>query len=325
MMLRLYKSFATRSVKHVRPMSSKVPPKDISKDEDMDLENMDINEDLDDDFPDDLDIDEEMETLEDEEIEFDDEMEKRERAEVDDIDIDMDIGNEHEEQTKAGNEQEEHTNTENKNENNQNENNNPNLENDADDEWHGFDGDMNKVDENNNPLWQKALQSYFDENANGGKKGNESDKKHSSSTPMVRYQTLDENGRAYGTGRRKTSVARVWIWPKDDNQRFPKFVVNRMDFAKQFDDDFLKESILMPFMVTGKLCQYNMLSTVQGGGSSGQAGALRHGIARALQAYEPTDRPALKKAGYLTRDPRMVERKKAGQKKARKKFQWVKR
>jgi len=126
--------------------------------------------------------------------------------------------------------------------------------------------------------------------------------------------------RAYGTGRRKTSVARVWLRPGTG-----QVVVNRRAFEEYFPRETLRMIILQPFHVTGTEGRFDVLATVAGGGQSGQAGALRHGIARALVAFDPSLRPALKKAGLLTRDPRMRERKKYGQPGARKKFQYSKR
>ena len=135
----------------------------------------------------------------------------------------------------------------------------------------------------------------------------------------VRVPIIDELGRSYGTGRRKTSVARVWI--KDGSGQF---TVN----DKQFIDVFQpvqREHILEAFLASNTAGLFDIWCTVKGGGINGQAGAVRLGISRALQNFNPALRPPLKSAGLLTRDSRRVERKKPGQKKARKKFQWVKR
>ena len=135
----------------------------------------------------------------------------------------------------------------------------------------------------------------------------------------VRVPLIDELGRSYGTGRRKTSVARVWI--KDGSGQF---TVN----DKQFIDVFQpvqREHILEAFLASNTAGLFDIWCTVKGGGINGQAGAFRLVISRALQNFNPALRPPLKSAGLLTRDSRRVERKKPGQKKARKKFQWVKR
>jgi small subunit ribosomal protein S9 len=126
--------------------------------------------------------------------------------------------------------------------------------------------------------------------------------------------------RAYGTGRRKTSVARVWINPGSG-----RMTVNRRTVENYFARETLRMIIAQPFQVTSTEGQFDVAVNVGGGGPSGQAGAVRHGIARALVRYDETLRPALKKAGLLTRDPRMRERKKYGQPGARQKFQYSKR
>jgi small subunit ribosomal protein S9 len=126
--------------------------------------------------------------------------------------------------------------------------------------------------------------------------------------------------RAYGTGRRKTSVARVWIRPGSG-----RITVNRRTVEDYFARETLRMIIAQPFQVTGTEGQFDVAINVGGGGPTGQAGAVRHGIARALVRYDDTLRLALKKAGLLTRDPRMRERKKYGQPGARQKFQYSKR
>jgi small subunit ribosomal protein S9 len=126
--------------------------------------------------------------------------------------------------------------------------------------------------------------------------------------------------RSYGTGRRKTSVARVWIRPGSG-----RVVVNRRSFESYFPRETLRMIIAQPFQVTGTDGQFDVAVNVGGGGPTGQAGAVRHGIARALVRHDDKLRLLLKKAGLLTRDPRMRERKKYGQPGARQKFQYSKR
>jgi len=126
--------------------------------------------------------------------------------------------------------------------------------------------------------------------------------------------------RFYGTGRRKTSVARVWIRPGSG-----RVVVNRREFVDYFPRETLRMIIAQPFQVTSTEGQFDLLCTVVGGGPTGQAGAVRHGLARALARFDEKLRSPLKKAGLLTRDPRMRERKKYGQPGARKRYQFSKR
>lgn len=124
----------------------------------------------------------------------------------------------------------------------------------------------------------------------------------------------------YATGRRKTSVAKVWISPGSG-----KIVVNDKPMEEYFPLETLRIIVKQPLTLTETLGKFDVIAKVKGGGLSGQAGAVRHGIARALVLADPTLRPALKKAGFLTRDPRMVERKKYGLKKARRAPQFSKR
>jgi Ribosomal protein S9 len=131
---------------------------------------------------------------------------------------------------------------------------------------------------------------------------------------------LDEHGRAYATGRRKDAVARVWIMPGSG-----KIVVNGRELTTYFARPTLRLIIDQPFQVTERKDQFDCYVTVKGGGLSGQAGAVRHGISRALTKFEPALRSPLKQAGFLTRDARMVERKKYGKAKARRSFQFSKR
>ncbi len=126
--------------------------------------------------------------------------------------------------------------------------------------------------------------------------------------------------RFYATGRRKTSVGRVWIRPGAG-----RIVVNRRAFEDYFPRETLRMIIAQPLEVTSTVGQFDVFATVRGGGPSGQAGAVRHGLARALARFDEKFRVPLKKAGLLTRDPRMRERKKYGQPGARQKFQYSKR
>jgi small subunit ribosomal protein S9 len=130
----------------------------------------------------------------------------------------------------------------------------------------------------------------------------------------------DELGRSYATGKRKDAVARVWIKPGNGN-----IEVNGRDSPVYFARPVLRMLINQPFVVTDRLGQFDVWCTVKGGGLSGQAGAVRHGISRALTFYEPDLRPALKHGGFLTRDSRVVERKKYGRHKARRRPQYSKR
>jgi small subunit ribosomal protein S9 len=131
---------------------------------------------------------------------------------------------------------------------------------------------------------------------------------------------LDPQGRAYATGKRKNAVARVWIKPGKGS-----VTVNGRDSPIYFARPVLRMMIAQPFQVANRAGQYDVVCTVVGGGLSGQAGAVRHGISRALVSYEPGLRPVLKAGGFLTRDSRVVERKKYGRAKARRSFQFSKR
>jgi small subunit ribosomal protein S9 len=124
----------------------------------------------------------------------------------------------------------------------------------------------------------------------------------------------------YGTGRRKTSTARVYLRPGSGN-----IIVNKRDFNAYFPNEALQMIIRQPLRLTEMAEKFDILVNVDGGGQSGQAGAVRHGITRALMEYNADLRPSLKKAGFVTRDPRQKERKKYGQKGARKRFQFSKR
>ena len=133
-------------------------------------------------------------------------------------------------------------------------------------------------------------------------------------------QKLDAQGRAYATGKRKDAVARVWIKPGPG-----QITVNQRSVDQCFARPVLRMILQQPLQVANRMGQYDIVVTVAGGGLSGQAGAVRHGLAKALTHYEPDLRPPLKKEGFLTRDPRVVERKKYGKKKARRSFQFSKR
>jgi small subunit ribosomal protein S9 len=136
----------------------------------------------------------------------------------------------------------------------------------------------------------------------------------------LREQQLDKYGRAYATGRRKDAVARVWIKPGSG-----RIVINEREQEVYFARPTLRLVINQPFEVADRRGAYDVVATVKGGGLSGQAGAVKHGIAQALTRFEPALRTTVKRAGFLTRDPRVVERKKYGRAKARRSFQFSKR
>ncbi len=139
-------------------------------------------------------------------------------------------------------------------------------------------------------------------------------------TVVSREPQRDDLGRSYATGKRKDAVARVWIKPGSG-----KVTVNGKDMDTYFARPVLQMILRQPFSVAGVDGQFDVQATVKGGGLSGQAGAVKHGISKALQLYDPSLRGALKAAGFLTRDSRVVERKKYGKAKARKSFQFSKR
>ncbi|NOZ32282.1 MAG: 30S ribosomal protein S9 [Alphaproteobacteria bacterium] len=136
----------------------------------------------------------------------------------------------------------------------------------------------------------------------------------------VYVQKLDAQGRAYATGKRKDAIARVWIKPGAG-----RITINGREFETYFARPVLQMILRQPVNAVDRATQYDIVATVSGGGLSGQAGAVRHGISKALLAYEPDLRPILKKGGFLTRDSRVVERKKYGKAKARRSFQFSKR
>ena len=136
----------------------------------------------------------------------------------------------------------------------------------------------------------------------------------------VHVKKVDAQGRAYATGKRKNAIARVWIKPGSG-----KVTVNGKAMSEYFARPVLQMILRQPFDIAGVAGQYDVYATVAGGGLSGQAGAVKHGISKALQLYDPALRSALKAAGFLTRDSRVVERKKYGKAKARRSFQFSKR
>ena len=138
--------------------------------------------------------------------------------------------------------------------------------------------------------------------------------------PVAREPKLDKFGRAYATGKRKNAVARVWLKPGSG-----KIVINGRELAVYFARPVLRMILNQPLVTAERQNQFDITATVVGGGLSGQAGAIRHGISRALTYFEPELRGVLKKDGFLTRDSRVVERKKYGKAKARRSFQFSKR
>ncbi len=136
----------------------------------------------------------------------------------------------------------------------------------------------------------------------------------------VHIQKLDGLGRAYATGKRKDAVARVWVKPGSG-----RITVNDKEYTEYFGRPVLQMIVRQPILLTDRTGQFDIMATVSGGGLSGQAGALRHGISKALTYYEPDLRTVLKRNGFLTRDARVVERKKYGKRKARRSFQFSKR
>ena len=136
----------------------------------------------------------------------------------------------------------------------------------------------------------------------------------------VHVQKLDQHGRAYATGKRKDAIARVWVKPGSG-----RITIKKKDFTSYFARPVLQMILQQPIVAANRNGQYDIIATVAGGGLSGQAGAVRHGISKALTYYEPELRAVLKKGGFLTRDSRVVERKKYGKAKARRSFQFSKR
>lgn len=136
----------------------------------------------------------------------------------------------------------------------------------------------------------------------------------------VYEQKLDAQGRAYATGKRKDAIARVWVMPGTG-----KITINKKDYTEYFARPVSQMVLKQPIIAAERDGQFDIVATVGGGGLSGQAGAVRHGISKALTHYEPALRGVLKKGGFLTRDARVVERKKYGKAKARRSFQFSKR
>lgn len=139
-------------------------------------------------------------------------------------------------------------------------------------------------------------------------------------TAPVYEMVRDKLGRSYGTGKRKNAIARVWI-----KAGTGKVSINGKTMEEYFGRPVLRMIVRQPFDLIDGLDKYDLYITVVGGGLSGQAGAIRHGIAKALSAFEPSNRPIMKAAGFITRDARVVERKKYGRRKARRSFQFSKR
>jgi small subunit ribosomal protein S9 len=193
----------------------------------------------------------------------------------------------------------------------------------GDDTWHGFDGDMDAVNEDGVATWVQAVRNMAEIHQEMKDRAKRKRQEAEAARQITRVVEIDELDRAYGTGRRKTSNARVWIKQSDEGKGVIR--VNKKDMADYFARDAHRHEVLAPFLEINQLGNYDVIANVRGGGLSGQSGAIRHGISRALEKFNPDFRKPLKKAGYMTRDPRMVERKKPGQKKARKQFQWVKR
>ncbi len=145
-------------------------------------------------------------------------------------------------------------------------------------------------------------------------------KKEGAHEAPTSHKRIDKHGRSYATGKRKNSIARVWLKPGSG-----KITVNDRDFTTYFARPTLQMIISQPFGVANRSGSFDIVCTVSGGGLSGQAGALRHGISRAMTFFEPELRAILKSGGFLTRDSRVVERKKYGRAKARRRFQFSKR
>lgn len=154
----------------------------------------------------------------------------------------------------------------------------------------------------------------------GGVQGAADEARGEAAAAAPRAPQRDAQGRSYATGKRKDAVARVWVKPGSG-----RVSVNGKDMAEYFARPVLQMILRQPFDVAGVAGQYDVVATVAGGGLSGQAGAVKHGISKALQLHEPSLRGALKAAGFLTRDSRVVERKKYGRAKARRSFQFSKR
>ena len=165
---------------------------------------------------------------------------------------------------------------------------------------------------------EEKIQSLGDLGGAMGQHGGQSGSEEAAAP--VHVQKLDAQGRAYATGKRKDAVARVWVKPGGG-----RIMINNKPFDEYFGRPVLQMLLQQALRVAVRVGQYDVVCTVSGGGLSGQAGAVRHGISKALTHYEPALRSVLKKNGFLTRDPRVVERKKFGRAKARRSFQFSKR
>jgi small subunit ribosomal protein S9 len=170
------------------------------------------------------------------------------------------------------------------------------------------------------PDTYQGLESLGSATTGGGMVNGVPEGQRGSNVAVLREKKIDGLGRAYGTGKRKNAIARVWVKPGKG-----AIIINGRDQTVYFARPVLRMMIQQPFVVSDRVGQYDVMCTVVGSGLSGQAGAVRHGIAKALSDFEPELRVALKHAGFLTRDPRVVERKKYGRKKARRSFQFSKR
>jgi small subunit ribosomal protein S9 len=166
----------------------------------------------------------------------------------------------------------------------------------------------------------KDIKSVVKSDAKADAPAATADKAEDTAEAKVREPKIDKMGRSYATGRRKDAVARVWV-----KKGTGKIIVNGKDQVNYFSRKTHQLIMNQPFLVVNGAGSWDVVCTVKGGGLSGQAGAVRHGISRALQNYDPALRPPLKKAGMLTRDDRIVERKKVGKHKARRTKQWAKR
>jgi len=173
-----------------------------------------------------------------------------------------------------------------------------------------------KLDEEDKWIHDKGSQAYKEQMEDEAKRARWIE----NAKPPVRVPVIDASGRSYGKGGRKVSTARVWIYPGEGI-----VTVNRREFLNFFPRDSDREMILGPFVATKTCGMFDMTVQVEGGGVTGKAGAVRHGLARALEKYCPDLRPPMKRLGFMTRDNRQVERKKTGLKKARKAPQWVRR
>ena len=188
--------------------------------------------------------------------------------------------------------------------------------------WHVNPVDGTKVEEEEEATWWLYDGTQESRDALADMRAKEARKKRwmNNARPSVRVSEIDERGRAYGRGSRKTAQARVWIQPGEG-----EVVVNKKEFVTYFPRETDRAHVIGP-MVAAQTCgKFDVTAVVQGGGLTGQAGAIRLGLARALEKYDPDFRPPMKRLGMMTRDPRMVERKKVGRVKARKSPQWVRR